>query len=581
MSFILHYLRTYRRRYTIGLLFLVATNGMALAIPWLLKIVIETIGAGTTLRVVALYALGIATLAIFQAIVRTRSRLFILGAARCVVYDVRNELYAHLQTLPASFYSRHRTGEIMSRAVNDLRLIRSLFGPGVLNVLDLLLLYPVGLTMMSLIDPTLTLVALLPYPFLLFGVYRVSRVIHRRSNAALDQLAEISNKAQENLSGLNMVKAYRREDSEIDSFDDLSREYRRRSLALARSRGLIVILMNALGGASTILVLWFGGRHAIDGQLTLGGLYAIIHYLGLLTRPTIMMGWMLSMFQRGLGAIRRVEEIHAETSELPGDRATDPGPEIRGAIAFRGLTFAYPNGRNSPRPALYDINLEIPAGTTVGVVGRVGAGKSSLVRLLAAVHAVPPGTLIVDGRDLNDIATAHLRRHVAVVPQESFLFSKTLAENIALGHHDAAREHIEWVADIAQLTADLPLFSKGLDSMVGERGVTLSGGQRQRVALARALLLDPRILILDDALSSVDAGTEEAILLGLRQFMRDRTTFLISHRVATVMDADLIVALDDGRIAETGPPHDLMRQEDGLFSRMYRRQQIQREMETL
>jgi ATP-binding cassette subfamily B protein len=581
MSFIFRHLQSYRRKYVRGLLFLVATNGLALTIPWLLKSVIETIRDGTTLRVVSLYALAIAAVAITQAVVRTRSRLLILGASRCVVFDVRNELYAHLQTLPASFYDRHRTGEIMSRAVNDLRLIRSLFGPGVLNVLDLLLLYPIGLTMMALIDPTLMLVALLPYPFLLFGVYRVSRVIHQRSNAALDQLAEISNKVQENLSGLSMVKAYRREVAEIDVFDALSREYRSRSLALARSRGLIVSLMIALGGASTILVLWLGGRHAIEGQLTLGGLYAFIHYLGLLTRPTIMMGWMLSVFQRGLGAIRRVEEIHAETSDLPGDRVTDAGPAIRGAIAFRGLTFAYPNGRDAQRPALTEIDLEIPAGTLVGVVGRVGAGKSSLVRLLAAVHAVPQGTLIVDGRDLNDIPTAHLRRHVAVVPQESFLFSKTIAENVALGFHDAPRERIESVASIAQLTRDLPQFTHGLDTMVGERGVTLSGGQRQRVALARALLLDPRILILDDALSSVDADTEEAILEGLREFMRGRTTFLISHRVATVMDVDLIVALEDGRIVETGPPRDLLRRDGSLFGHMVRQQQIEREMEAL
>jgi ATP-binding cassette subfamily B protein len=466
----------------------------------------------------------------------------------------------------------------MSILVNDLMLIRSLFGPGILNVLYVALLYSAGLTLMALLDPVLTLVAVLPYPFLLAGVFRVSRRIHQRSNATQEQLAEISNKAQETLSGINMVKAFAREAGEAGAFDLLSREYRRRSLLLARSRGLIVTLMGGLGGLSTIAVLWLGGRHVIAGTLSLGGLVAFTSYLALLAGPTIMMGWVLGVFQRGLGAIGRIEGIRAIQSDLPGDHATGPGPEVRGAITFSGLDFSYPDA--GTRPVLHGIDLDVPAGTTLGVVGRVGSGKSTLVQLVAAVHPVREGAIRIDGHDLNRIPTAHLRSHIAVVPQETFLFSQTIAENIALGFPGAPRERIEAVAGVAQITRDLQDLPRGLDTLVGERGVTLSGGQRQRVALARALLMDPRILILDDALSSIDADTEEAILTGLRNFMRHRTTLLVSHRVSAVMGADRIVVLDDGRVAEHGTATDLLAR-DGLFARMHRQQQIERELETL
>ena len=580
MSLILRYLRLYLKDFLLGFLCLVLTNTMTLLIPWLLKDAIESLRAGSPLARVRFDALVIILTALVLAVIRTWSRLLILGASRRIVYDVRNELYAHLLTLPASFYARHRTGEIMSRAVNDLMLIRSLFGPGMLNVLNVALLYSAGLTLMALLDPVLTLAAVLPYPFILAGVFHVSRTIHERSNRTQEQLAEISNEAQETLSGINMVKAFAREEGEVRAFADLSREYRRLSLLLARSRGLIVTLMGGLGGVSTLVVLWLGGRHVIAGTLTLGGLVAFMSYLALLSGPTVMMGWVLGVFQRGLGAIRRVQDILAQTSDLPGDRVGGPGPEVAGSVAFRDLRFSYPNGGETDRPALRGVDLDVPAGATVGIVGRVGSGKSTLVQLVSAVHPVPDGTILIDGRDINTIPTAHLRGHIAVVPQETFLFSRTIAENIALGAPAVSRSRIEEVARVAQITRDLPDLPQGLDTLVGERGVTLSGGQRQRVALARALLLDPRILILDDALSSIDADTEEAILAGLREFMRRRTTFVVSHRVSTVMGADRIVVLEEGRVAESGPASELLAR-DGPFARMHMQQQIERELESL
>ncbi len=580
MSLILRYLRAYRGAFLQGLLCLLVTNAFSLSIPWLVKEAIEALRGTADLRRVSLDAAAIAVVAIALAFVRAWSRWLILGASRRIVYDIRQDLFAHLQSLPASFYGRHRTGEIMSRAVNDLMLIRSLFGPGVLNVLDVFLRYAAGLTLMAWLDPALTLVAVLPYPLLLFGVFRVSRTIHARSNATQEQLAEISNKAQENLSGHNMVKAYCREPEEIAAFSELSGEYLRRSLALALSRGQIVTLMGGLGGLSTIAVLWLGGRHVIGGTLSLGGLVAFTAYLALLTGPTVMMGWVLGVFQRGLGAIRRVEEIRAQRSDLPSDHVPGPGPELDGAVTFRALDFSYPNGGRGGRPVLRGIDLDVPAGTTVGVVGPVGSGKTSLVNVLAAVHKVPDGMVFIDGNDLNRIPTSRLRERIGVVPQETFLFSRTIAQNIALGRSDASRGDIEEAARIAQIMRDLPDLPEGLDTLVGERGVTLSGGQRQRVALARALLLDPRILILDDALSSIDADTEDAILQGLRAFLRRRTTFLISHRVSTVLQADRIIMLEDGRIVESGVPHELLKQ-DGPFARLRHQQQIERELERL
>ena len=576
MRFILRYLRRHRREFGIGLLCLVATNGLTLIVPWLVKQAIDALGSPGGARQAARDAAAIAVVALVLMVVRSWSRFFVLGASRKVVAEVRATLFAHLQTLPPSFYARRRTGEIMSRAVNDLLLIRSLFGPGVLNVINVAVLYTSGLAMMAVIDPVLTVAAVLPYPFLLVAIGRVSRTIHQRSNAAQEQLAEIGNKAQENLSGINQVKAYVREAAEVDAFTRLSEEYRRRNLSLALSRGLIVTMMGGLGGLSTVVVLWLGGRHVIGGTLTLGGLFAFMSYLAILAGPTVMMGWVLGVFQRGLGAIRRVEEILAERSDLPGDLAPGPGPDLEGAVTFRGLTFAYPGG-----PAvLRGVDIDVPAGSTIGVVGRVGSGKSTLVTLLGATYPVPRGTLLLDGHDLNDLPTASVRSRVAIVPQETFLFSRSIAENIALGAPDAPRERIEAAARVAQLSRDLDDLPQGLDTRVGERGITLSGGQRQRVALARALLLDPRVLVLDDSLSSVDADTEEAILGGLRDFMKHRTTFLISHRVSTVMGADRIVVLDGGRVAESGTVRDLLAA-GGLFAALHRRQQLEREMEAL
>lgn len=577
MSLFLRYVRLHGRHFALGTVALIITNVMTLAIPWMLKGAVEALERSAPLATVGRFAALISVTALLLSVVRTWSRLLILGASRRVACDLRDAMFSHLQTLPASFYSRHRTGDLMSRAVNDLRLIRSMFGPGILNAVNVALLYSVGLALMLLLDPVLTMAAVLPYPLLLFGVFRVSRTIHDRSNAAQEQLSAISDKAQENLSGINLVKAYVREAAEIAVFSRLSGEYRHASLALARSRGLIVTLMDGLGGLSRIIVFSLGGWQVVHGTLTLGSFVALWAYLGLLTGPTIMMGWMVGVFQRGLGAIRRIEEIQTTYSDLPGDRVPAGPVPLRGGVAFHSLSFAYPD---HGRAVLDRVTLEVPPGTTVGIVGRVGSGKSTLVHLLGAVYPVPDGMLFIDGRDINTIPTDQLRAHIGMVPQETFLFSRSLADNIALGRPGCTRDEVERVARLAQLDGDLQRFPHGLDTMVGERGITLSGGQRQRVALARALLVDPRILVLDDALSSVDADTERAILGGLRSIVRQRTTFVISHRVSTVLGADRLVVLDDGRIVESGTSDELLAH-DGAFARMHRQQRLQNELESM
>jgi ATP-binding cassette subfamily B protein len=573
-----HLLR-HRRAFALGFLCLLATNGLTLIIPWTLKVAIERLGRGAPWGTIALLAAAMAGAAVVIALARTRSRLYILGASRRVVFDVRNEIFNHLTTLPASFYGRMRTGEIMSRTVNDLLLVRSLFGPGLLNLANVFFLYTAGLALMVLLDPGLTLAAVLPYPLLLIGVARASRTIHGRSNAAQEALADISHKAQENLSGIVMVKAYAREESEIGQFGRLAREYRRRSLALARSRGWIVSLMVALGHVSTLAVFWIGGRHVLDGRLSVGGLIAFLAYLALLTGPTIMMGWVVGVFQRGAGAIRRIEEILDTASDLPGDRIEGAGAPFRGAVSMRGLRFGFPGARVE-HPAIDGVELEVEAGATIGIVGRIGSGKSALVGALAGIHRVPDGALSFEGVDLNAIPTRHLRSQVVLVPQEGFLFSRSIAENIALGAPEADRSRIEAAAGLAGLDADLRDFPQGLDTLVGERGVTLSGGQRQRVALARALIVDPPILVLDDALASVDAATAEGILERLRAARRGRTTFIVAHRLATVLHADRVVVLDHGRIVEAGAPRDLLAAA-GPFARLHRQQQIEQELEAL
>ena len=565
----------HRARFTSGIVLLVATNILALAIPWMLKEAVDAVQRRDSAGRVAAIAAGIGCVALVQALVRTLSRIAILGASRHIVYDLRNRFFERLIGLPAPFFDRFRTGDLMSRAVNDLMLIRSFFGPGIMNLANTILSWTGAVALMAMIDLRLTLWSLIPYPFVLIAMNRLSRALYRGSQRAQEQLAVISSRAQENLAGQAQVKAYDMAAREIEGFNALASELRARNLILARVRGAIVPLMGSVGGVGTLLVLWVGTRHVIQGTLSLGDFVAFNAYLASLAWPTIAMGWILNVFQRSQGALARISEV-LDAEDPPHGAVRDPAPPPAGTdLVVKGLGFAY---GGSGSPALEEVSFSVPPGGTLGIVGPVGSGKSTLLRLLSRLYSPSHGEILLGGLELDRIAEDDLRHAVAFVPQESFLFSMSLAENIALGRADAGRAEIEEAARRAGLARDLADLPQGWETPVGERGYTLSGGQRQRTALARALLVGPRILLLDDPFASVDAATEEAVLAEL--YAADGMTRIVAgHRVSAVARADEILVLDRGRIVERGT-HASLIGGGGLYARLFERQRTEREIES-
>jgi len=579
----------YRGRYAIGLACLFATGTLAMSVPYLLKRAVDTIAAGGAVSTVGWLSATIIAVALVQSVVRTLSRFVIFNVGRDIEYDLRNDLFAHLERLPLAYYQTQQTGDLMSRLVNDITAVRMLLGVGFLNLINTPIYYLYAVTIMASMDWRLTLASLVPYPLVLLIVKRTSRQLMERTLKTQEGLAAMSSRVQENLSGIHVVQAYVREEAEIATFTRLNEEFSAQNMALAKVRGIIMPVMRGVSTLTTLVVLWYGGLRVMAGVLSLGDLVAFIGYLHILAWPTMALGWMLSIVQRGRAALQRLEVIFAAEPAIadPSDAVSaSPTPleesvaaPLRGAITFRDVDFAYP-GKSADRRVLSDVDLELPAGATLAVVGRTGSGKTSLVQLLPRLFDVTAGSVEIDGRDVRSIPLATLRGAIGYVPQDPFLFSRSVRDNIRFGAPDAGEDAVRRVATIAGLDRDIAELPRGYDTIVGERGITLSGGQKQRVTLARALLVDPTILVLDDALSSVDTETERRILHELRGVMRERTSILIAHRISTVMDADLIIVVDEGRVVELGD-HQALLARDGFYADLFRRQRLAEELEAL
>jgi ATP-binding cassette subfamily B protein len=569
---------------TLGCLCLAATNALSLAIPWLIKTSIDALrglqvlGAARAHALVVRNALYIIACAVGQAAIRTASRVLIFNAGRNIEYQLRRDLFGHLTRLDPGFYRRHPTGDVMSRMTNDLGAVRMLFGPGILNIFNTAFVYATTLWLLVRLSPRLTLWALLPYPALLAGARVFSRRMYKASRAIQEQLGTMSTAIQEDLAGIAVIKHYTLEDRRHAGFGALNDEYLARSLSLVRARGTLTPLFAMLGGAGTLIVLWAGGREVIAGRLTVGGLVAFNAYLALLSWPTIALGWIIGIWQRGVAAWTRVRELLTTAPTIVDGPDDDGVATGQPSVDVHGLTVAV-DGRR----ILDDVFVSLPAGQTLAIVGRTGAGKTTLVDALVRMQEVPPETIQVGGRDVTRMPLHALRGLVGYAPQDAFLFSATVAENINFGIRGATGNgeskldnkldlaRVQRAAEAAGLAPDIAVLPDGYDTLVGERGITLSGGQRQRVALARALAADPQILILDDSLSSVDAQTEREILARLRPILAGRTSILISHRVAAVKDADQILVLDGGRVAERGT-HAALLAAGGVYASLYREQ---------
>jgi ATP-binding cassette subfamily B protein len=575
----LGYARRYRRQYLFGGLCLLGTATLVMWIPWWIREAVRIIEHGGSMTDVSYYAALIIAAALLQGIARTYSRALIFNAGRNVEYDLRNDLFAHLQKLPPAFYHKQRTGDLMSRLINDISAVRVMLGPGILNFVNAPLYYVYAVALMLSMDVRMTLAALAPFPLLMYVARKFRGRILKTSLEVQQQMSGLSSHVQENLSGMHVVKAYAQEDFQTQQFTGLNKDYEVKSMEMAKMRGIVNPVMQGINGLTVLIVIWYGGVRVLRGDLLVADIVAFIAYLNVLAWPTAAFGWMLSLVERGRAAMRRLEEILDSKPEIVDDAARAGTSALRQGIEFRDVSFAYDRERNG-HGALEGVDFKLPVGRTVGLVGRVGSGKSTLAQLVPRLFDVSSGAILMDGRDIRELSLGDLRKTIGYVPQEPFLFSTSLKGNLTFGREDCSAEELTRAVQIAKLDRDLQIFPQGLDTMVGERGVTLSGGQKQRATLARALITDPPVLILDDCLSSVDAQTEAEILHELRAILEEKTCLIISHRISAVKDADEILVLDEGKIIERGS-HDELARRGGVYAELYQQQQLSEELEQI
>ncbi len=574
------YLKRYWKSLAWGGVAVVFYNVIKVFVPLVIGHAIDDMQHGLTEAKVLHHALVLLGIAATSAIFLYITRQVIIGASREIEFDLRNDLFANLERQPQSFYHTHRTGDIMARTTNDLNAVRQLLGPAIMYSANTIVFTAAALPFMWHISPKLTLCAFVPLPIASVLVQYFGNRIHTRFERIQAMFSDISAKAQENFSGARLIRAFAQEDAEIASFETANLEYIRRSLLLVRLMAMLWPTLEFVLGLSLMITLLVGGHEVVAHRISVGQFTSFTVYMVQLTWPMIAVGWVVNLFQRGTASVVRIDELLKQVPEIKDDPTliaqqpeTASQPEITGAISFRDLTFAYGSG-----PTVLDhISLDIPAGSSLAIVGPTGSGKSTLVSLIPRLHDAAPGMVLIDGKPIRQFPLETLRRSIGFVPQETFLFSESIHENIAFGIPSATAEQVEQAATTAHIATEILEFPKQFDTLVGERGVTLSGGQKQRTAIARAVIRDPRILILDDALASVDTYTEEQILLGLRQVMQGRTTILIAHRVSTARSADQIAVLVNGRIVEMGT-HDELLARGGYYTGLCEKQQLEEEL---
>ncbi len=588
------YLKRHRLGLSIGGLCVLFNNGVWILFPQVIRRAINDLNSGVTRHKLLIYSLLIVAIAAFKGIFQFLTRYVVIGISRDIEFDLRNDLFAHLESLSYSYYQRNRTGDIMARATNDLNAVRNLLGPAIMYSANTIVFTTGALLFMLAISPKLTLIAFTPLPIASIVIQYFGRRIHERFERIQAMFSDISARAQENFSGARVIRAYVQEQAEIDAFETANQEYIRRSLGLVRLMGMLWPTLELMLGAAVVIVLWVGGRQVLFHKMNVGDFVAFNTYMVQLTWPVIALGWVINIFQRGTASLIRINEILHAKPEIADEEASSyelratskpadseglarsselEARSFTGEIEFANLTFAY----QDTQPILKEINLRIPAGSSLAIVGPTGSGKTTLVSLIPRIYDAAPGSVLIDGRPIREFPVADLRRNIGFVPQETFLFSDTIRENIAFGVPSATLDEIQAAAEAANIAADIESFPDGYNTTVGERGITLSGGQKQRTAIARALMRSPRILILDDALSSVDTHTEDKILNHLRDLMRGRTTIFISHRVSTVRNADRIAVLHQGRIVELGT-HDELIARNGYYTDLYNKQLLEEEL---
>lgn len=577
------YLWKYRRTLFWGLLTVVGSNLFTVIQPKLVGNAIDKLKIGIDSRQIdesglLIYAIFIVGLSLASGFLTFLTRQTIIVVSRHIEFDLRNDFLSHIQKLPLSYFQNTPTGDLMAHATNDIGAVRNALGPGIMYPTDTLMTFTMVLSMMLWSDWQLTLVALIPLPFVSVAVYWLGKVVHQKFEEKQRLFSQLTMRAQENFSGIRIVKAYVREKYEIDRFHSMSWDYLKKNLVLARVQSIMWPLMFLLVGCSLVIVVYYGGLQVINGVITIGTLTAFFGYLILMIWPMIAFGWVTNILQQGAASMARLGKILDTIPEIQDTETTDwTIKEIKGEIEFRNASFTH---KNAHTPTLSALNLRIEKGMTLAVVGYTGAGKSTLISLIPRLYEVSGGKIFIDGVNIEKIPLEILRSNIGYVPQETFLFSDTLADNISYGVDNGTVEHVMQAAEVSQIVKDVTEFPQAFDTMIGERGITLSGGQKQRTSIARAVMRNPKILILDDALSSVDTYTEEEILKQLRNVMKGRTSIIISHRISTVKEADLIVVLDHGQIVERGT-HDELVSRGGIYAELYRKQLLEEELKQL